>query len=307
MGPSHARTSAIVLPAPDFLACGIARSAPRELRLSGENSSFEVKENVRLFGTMVVRSSVIAALCLAPTLAVGAKSVSRSQTGHLPGKSKSARPAPKASIPYTSFNFGDVYTGDVISQIFVLKNEGNADLLVGGFKADCGCTVARSDSIIPPGQEGTAEVEVQTISQSGSISKSAMLQTNDPSQPTIVFTITANVLKGSPIRQGKYIGPLFVSPDTLVPMYAPAGRKSRAEFTITAPGAAVNVVGVESGTKQFVSRVEVIQPGRNYKIVVESVESETGGLFRDQLRVTTDNPTLPAFKVALALRVYPRE
>jgi hypothetical protein len=262
---------------------------------------------VGLSRIILVRSSVILALCLTPTLTVAAKNVSRTQTRNLPGKSNSARPAPKASIPYTSFNFGDVYTGEVISQIFVLKNEGNADLLIGDLKSDCGCTVARSDSVIPPGKEGTAEVEVQTISQSGSIIRSAMLHTNDPSHPTIVFTISANVLKGSPVRQGKYIGPLFVSPDTLVSMYAPAGRKSRAEFTITAPGAPVNVLGVESGTKQFVSRVEVIQPGRNYKIVVESVESEDGGLYRDQLRVTTDNPALPAFKVALALRVYPRE
>ena len=274
-----------------------------ELRLSVEIAALRLR-NVKL---LVFRSLVILALCLTPNLAVAAKMASRTQTGHVPGKSNSARPAPKASIPYTSFNFGDVYTGEVISQIFVLKNEGNADLLISDFKGDCGCTVVRSDSVIPPGKEGTAEVEVQTISQSGSIIKSAMLHTNDPSHPTIVFTITANVLKGSPIRPGKYIGPLFVSPDTLVSMYAPAGRKSKAEFTITASAEPVKVLGVESGTKQFVSRVEVIQPGRNYKIVVESVESEDGGLYRDQLRVTTDNPALPAFKVALALRVYPRE
>jgi hypothetical protein len=43
------------------------------------------------------------------------------------------RPAPKAVTPFTSFNFGDVYSGEVISQIFVIKNEGDSDLLITDF------------------------------------------------------------------------------------------------------------------------------------------------------------------------------
>ena len=46
-----------------------------------------------------------------------------------------ARPAPKAVTPFTSFNFGDVYTGEVISQIFVIKNEGDSELRITDFKA----------------------------------------------------------------------------------------------------------------------------------------------------------------------------
>ncbi|HJZ67856.1 MAG TPA: hypothetical protein VKF81_07035 [Blastocatellia bacterium] len=45
------------------------------------------------------------------------------------------RPAPKAVTPFTSFNFGDVYTGEVISQIFVIKNEGDSELRITDLKA----------------------------------------------------------------------------------------------------------------------------------------------------------------------------
>ena len=254
----------------------------------------------------LIRSLMVLILCVIASVVLAANHSLQQRSEHLPPK-VNAPPAPKVSAPYTSFNFGDVYTGEIISQIFVLKNDGNADLLLSNFKGDCGCTEARSDTVIPPGKEGTAEVVVQTISQSGSILKSAILHTNDPLQPTIVFTIKANVLKGSPVKPGKRIGPLFVSPDAQLSMYAPAGRKSRAEFMLTAAADEVSVLGVEPGTKQFVSRVEVIQPGRTYKIVVESVESENGGLYKDQLRVRTDNPTLPAFNVPVYLRVYPKE
>ena len=45
------------------------------------------------------------------------------------------RPAPKAVTPFTSFNFCDVYTGEVISQIFVIRNEGDSELRITDFKA----------------------------------------------------------------------------------------------------------------------------------------------------------------------------
>lgn len=49
-------------------------------------------------------------------------------------KVSSLPPSPKAVAPFTSFNFGDVYTGEFISQIFVIRNEGDADLKLLDFK-----------------------------------------------------------------------------------------------------------------------------------------------------------------------------
>jgi len=238
---------------------------------------------------------------------IGASGVSSTRQVHISRTTSRARPAPKAIVPFTSFSFGDVYTGEVISQIFVIRNDGDAELLIGDFKGDCGCSATRSDSVIPPGKEGTAEIEVQTVSQSGLISKTATLHTNDPERPTIIFALVANVLKGSPLRQGKYIGPIFLSPDSRASIYALPGKKATTEFSVTADGAVVKLLRVEGGTKQFASRVEVVQPGRSYKILVDSLPIETDGLYTDQLRVVTDNPTLPAFSLDLALRVYPRQ
>jgi hypothetical protein len=90
-------------------------------------------------------------------------------------------------------------------------------------------------------------------------------------------------------------------------MYAPPGKKAMTEFSVTADDTPVKVLRVEAGTKNFASRVEVVEPGRRYKILVESLQIETGGLYTDQLRVVTDNPTLPAFTVDLTLRVYDKQ
>lgn len=217
------------------------------------------------------------------------------------------RPAPRAVIPYTTFKFGDIYRGEVISQIFVIKNEGDADLQIKDFVASCGCQLVRSDKVIAPGKEGTATIEVETISQSGEIYKSATMQTNDPNLPSIVFTLVANVLQGAPLRRGKFIGPIFVSPDSFLALYAPAGKKITGRVSITADDAPVKVLRVEGGTNHFSTRVEVVEPGRSYNIVIESLPTETAGLYREQIHVITDNLLLPAFPIEAALRVTPKQ
>jgi hypothetical protein len=251
--------------------------------------------------------SLIPALCLAVLLALAAEGLSSAHARHLTGTISRIRPAPRAVVPFNGFSFGDVYRGEVISQIFVIRNEGDAELQIKDFKGDCGCTAIRSDKVISPGKEGIAEVEVQTVSQSGLINKTAIMHTNDPDRPVITFSLSANVLAGAPLRQGKHIGPIFLSPDSRGSMYAPPGKKAMTEFSVTADDTPVKVLRVEAGTKNFAARVEVVEPGRRYKILVESLQIETGGLYTDQLRVVTDNPTLPAFTVDLTLRVYDKQ
>jgi hypothetical protein len=250
----------------------------------------------------VTKRSWILALCLAASLPMTPANTARAS--HLPVASRAG--APRVVTPYTSFNFGDVYAGEVISQIFVIKNEGDTELQMKDFIAGCACSVTRWDRVIAAGKAGTATLEVETASQSGSIYKTATLHTNDPTRPAIDFAIIANVLKGTP-RRGKHIGPVFLSPDSRVGLYASAGKKAAYELSVTANNEPVKVLEVEGGAKLFASRVEVIEPGRSYKIVLESLPLETGGLYTDQLRVVTDNANLPSFTIDLILRVYPKQ
>lgn len=219
----------------------------------------------------------------------------------------SGQQAPRAVTPSTSFSFGDVYRGEIISQIFVIKNDGDAELKLPDFTSGCGCEVISWDKSVAPGKEGRATLEIQTASQSGEIAKTATLHTNDPERPTIIYTLTANVLSGVPLRQGRYIGPVFISPDTRVALYTSPGKKASAEISITADNAPVKVLRVEGGTKQFTSRIEAIQVGRSYKIILESLPIEAPDIYSDQLRVFTDSESLPAFTINLSLRVYARQ
>jgi hypothetical protein len=130
------------------------------------------------------------------------------------------------------------------------------------------------------------------------------LFTNDPTRPTIVFTLIANVMRGAPQRAGKHIGPIFLSPGSRAGLFAYPGKKATTEFLITADSVPLKLLRVEGGLGHFASRIEEVEPGRSYKLIVDSLPTETGGLYEDRLRVITDNAALPTFTIDLALRVY---
>jgi hypothetical protein len=47
--------------------------------------------------------------------------------------SSSNQPAPKIVVAQTSYDFGNIFRGEGISYVFVIKNEGKADLLIEEF------------------------------------------------------------------------------------------------------------------------------------------------------------------------------
>jgi hypothetical protein len=219
----------------------------------------------------------------------------------------SARPAPKIVVPLTSFNFGQVYKGEIINQIFIIRNEGSADLQLKDFVAGCGCSVTNADKIIPPGKEGKAELEVNTASQAGEIYKTATLHTNDPERPNIVLALAANVLtssdggpvKGVALRAGKHIGPIFLGPDVRAGFNVAVGEKGKTEFTVTAEQAPVKILRVEGGGKYFTARVETLNEGTSYRLIVELLPAGAAGSFGEQFRVVTDSRALPYFPVSV--------
>lgn len=229
------------------------------------------------------------------------------------GQPQQPEPAPRAVIPVTSFDFGDVYKGEVISQVFVIKNAGNADLLIKEFVAGCSCEVIKADRVIAPGREGTAIIEVNTATQAGPISRVATVRMNDPNLASINLVLIANVLTGAnggavenvTLREGKHVGPLFISPHTNWGISTRVGGTARFEFLVSSEKGTVNLENVTGESTRLRSHVETVEPGKRYKVVVESVATDQAGRFDDTLIVHTNSPELPWFPLHLAVRVLP--
>ena len=48
---------------------------------------------------------------------------------------------PNIEMLETSYNFGEIQQGESVAHDFILKNTGDADLIISAAKGSCGCTV----------------------------------------------------------------------------------------------------------------------------------------------------------------------
>ncbi|HWN98483.1 MAG TPA: DUF1573 domain-containing protein [Blastocatellia bacterium] len=218
---------------------------------------------------------------------------------------KRSAPVPRAVVPLDSYDFGDVFKGELISQLFVIRNEGEAELRIDNLTTGCGCSVIDSDKVLAPGHEGKAELEVNTASQSGQISKIATLHTNDPDRPNIVLTVTANVLtsgdggpvKGVVLRSGKHIGPIFLGPHSTVGFTMTQAKTAKAEFTVTVERGNLRILSIEA--RHFAGRIDTLAEGRSYKLVFELNPDGAPATLSEHVRVLTDSVALPYFFINL--------
>lgn len=90
-------------------------------------------------------------------------------------------------------DFGVVAKGEVVTHDFQIRNAGDETLLVEDVRPACGCTVARYDKQIAPGEVGTVHAEVDTTDFYGPISKSIAVYTNDDENPKLQLVVKAKV------------------------------------------------------------------------------------------------------------------
>lgn len=218
--------------------------------------------------------------------------------------------SPRAVLPFTSYDFGDVYRGEPIRQLFVVRNEGEANLIIKGVEPGCNCEIVEADQIIPPGKEGTVQIEINTSSSIGPLIKIVTLNTNNPEQPHMRLTLSANVLansNGAPAnvanpRPGKHVGPLFVAPDDGWSGLVSAGEKGTTEFIITVREGPVKLLQVE-GSEHFEGRIETLAAGKSYKLVVGVLPMKEPGTYKETLKVITDSSVLPYLLIRMRVRV----
>jgi hypothetical protein len=222
-----------------------------------------------------------------------------------------AQSSPRAVVPFTSYDFGDVYRGEPIRQLFVVRNEGDANLIIKGVEPGCNCEIVEADQVILPGKEGTVQIEVNTSSSIGPLIKIVTLKTNNPEQPHMRLTLTANVLAnsdGGPAnaanpRQGKHVGPLFVAPDDGWSGLLSAGEKGTTEFIVTVREGPMKLLHFEAGSEHFEGRIETLAAGKSYKLVVGVLPMKEPGTYTETLKVITDSSLLPYLLIKMRVRV----
>ena len=104
-----------------------------------------------------------------------------------------AADGPKLVVPEKIKDMGVVAQGEMLEVDFALVNEGDETLEIKAVRPTCGCTVADFDREIAPGKTGYVKSRLDTRDFSGPISKSILIMTNDPQDPTVTVVIKTEV------------------------------------------------------------------------------------------------------------------
>ena len=105
----------------------------------------------------------------------------------------SAADGPKMKVTESIRDMGKVAQGEVLDVDFAIVNEGDETLEIKAVRPTCGCTVAEFDREIAPGKTGYIKSKLDTRDFSGPISKSILVMTNDPQDPTTTLVIKTEV------------------------------------------------------------------------------------------------------------------
>lgn len=101
---------------------------------------------------------------------------------------------PQAVVPEEEFDFGVIDVGAPGEHAFVVRNEGQADLLLRPGSSSCECTLVElPQGVIPPGGEGRVRLEWLAPESNERFRHGATVLTNDPQRPRLLFVVSGRV------------------------------------------------------------------------------------------------------------------
>jgi len=93
-------------------------------------------------------------------------------------------PQPRILVSEQEWDFGKVIQGEKPTHIFIVKNEGEGDLIIEGVKESCACIEASiSTNRIKPGESAELKVSYDTTDYVGKDEKHIHIYSNDPQEP----------------------------------------------------------------------------------------------------------------------------
>ncbi|MEK6559692.1 MAG: DUF1573 domain-containing protein [Planctomycetota bacterium] len=95
-----------------------------------------------------------------------------------------------------TYDFGRIYIGESVNHGFKFKNIGVGELVINNVKSSCGCTAALvSKNKLLKDEEGQVDVKFDAGRYVGKVTKSVIVNSNDPENLKYKLTITGEVIE----------------------------------------------------------------------------------------------------------------
>lgn len=107
---------------------------------------------------------------------------------------------PRIAPASLSLELGDMPNGEIAERELVVRNDGDAPLVVDTITTSCGCTTAALEPMtIAPGTSGILRITFDSGAHGpdlrGPLLREVMIASNDPATPEVVVSVTANILE----------------------------------------------------------------------------------------------------------------
>jgi len=197
---------------------------------------------------------------------------------------------PKAQVPETTYDFGEVFEDRKLSHTFDIKNTGDALLEIKDIDSDCACTAADSDRRIPPGGQGRITLTVAPYSVLRQFTKKTKVFFNDPDCPLVVLTM-----------KGVAKPFIEIKPSHIIRFRGNPGEELRGQvrFTSHLPGN-FEITEFKTNIPQFIDvTIKAEEPGRIYVVEVRNKRQEAGN-YAGNIELFTTSPKRPR----LIMRIF---
>jgi len=190
--------------------------------------------------------------------------------------SQTAWSGPKVSIPDATFNFGKVPQNVKISKTYWVKSVGDDTLRILTLVPGCGCTqIPLHDSVLAPGDSVDFEVQFNTGSYRGFVTKKPYLTTNAGSE-NVYVEFNAEVIVDStqflPVRISPY--KLDVSQFTVEP------RRKASAWVVNTSDKDLQLNMIDNANKKFSAELpQVVKAHDSAQVTVTVKEDAIGGAF----------------------------
>ena len=189
------------------------------------------------------------------------------------------------------YEFGEVDNSQDVEHTFVLKNEGDLTLEIKNVRTSCGCTVANiSEKIVKPGAEAMVTTKLSLKGRNGAQHKNITVESNDPKQSNFILTLQGTAVMEMQVR------PVQVLFGNLAANSVATGS---VEFIASSTNP-VNVLEATCDSSNIETRIETVEPGKNYRVAVVTKPPLPKGTVRGTLHIVTDYQRNPVYDIPVS-------
>ena len=212
----------------------------------------------------------------------------------LAGPTLAEEQVPRAYLAETLYDFGTVKRGAKVQHTIPLRNLGGADLVIQDMRLSIPALTVRTPRVIPPRGDAGLTLELDTSGFRDDVLARVVLRTNDPYVPTLELQV-----------RGRVESAVELLPRPAIFLSAFRWEVEQRESALTIVNREENplkILDLRSEGDRFTARLEHVEEGRRYALVVKLRESSPSGLGLGRITFSTNQGETIAIPVFTLLR-----